>query len=185
MTTGTPARVTDGLNRRALLAALREAYPTAAYSTAENWVRRLAIKTPGGYFDLEKTLARVASQDPRGNKRPPRFSEVDNFVESDSDLSPDDDVDIDEARRRKECQLAIKLRQENDEREGRLIDDAKATRAWQTAIREIRDRILAVPDRIAAILAAESDIATVRALLDASLREAMTAALDEPPEVKA
>jgi hypothetical protein len=184
-TTESPERASArGLNRRSLIAALREAYPTAAYSTVENWVRRLAIKTPTGYFDLDRTLTAIASQDPRGNRRPPRFSEVDAPVtDDDSPLPAEDDVDIDEARRRKECQLARKLRLDNDQVEGELIVATEALLVWRTAIRELRDRVLMVPDRLAAQLAAEPDIGKCRALVDTALREALVAARDEAPEV--
>jgi phage terminase Nu1 subunit (DNA packaging protein) len=80
---------------------------------------------------------------------------------------------IDHKSRRElaEAQLAeLELREKTAE----LVQRDVVARETFTLFRTLRDRILGIPDRIAAIIAAESDTAKVHALLTAELRSVLT-----------
>ena len=68
-------------------------------------------------------------------------------------------------------------RLEFEEREGRLVDVVQVRAQVFEAARRTRDLILAIPDRLAPVIAAESDPAAVHGLVTAELRRA----LDELP----
>lgn len=57
-----------------------------------------------------------------------------------------------------------------DERIGKLVDRAKVEAAAFDVYRGLRDQLLTIPDRVAALVAAESDQGKVRNILDAELR---------------
>lgn len=60
-----------------------------------------------------------------------------------------------------------------DQRKGRLVDVGKVRAAWFQLVRDTRDRLLMIPDRLAGEIAAESDMRRVHAMLDRELREAL------------
>ena len=62
---------------------------------------------------------------------------------------------------------------------GRMVDAQQVAADWHRVLRTTRDRILAVPARVAADLAAIGDAARVRIALDAELRVALHALADE------
>lgn len=68
---------------------------------------------------------------------------------------------------------ATQIRILNRQRSGRLIDAEVARREAYESARSIRDAVLAVPDRVAAELAAESDAGRVHARLREELRAAL------------
>ncbi len=79
---------------------------------------------------------------------------------------------------------ARKLRLENDQREGQLLDASKAAREAFEFARIVRESVLNLPARLSAQLAAEQDPAHVYSLLDRALREALeatAAAMDAEP----
>jgi hypothetical protein len=87
-----------------------------------------------------------------------------------------------EAQLRVAAQREIKLKLENFQSEGHLIDAGRARRDAYNTARVVRDAILNVPDRVAAELAAETDVARVHARLDGELRAALVSlaeALDD------
>jgi phage terminase Nu1 subunit (DNA packaging protein) len=65
------------------------------------------------------------------------------------------------------------VRLANQQRSGRLVDRGEVERTAFEIARTVRDRILAVPDRVAPQLAAETDAARVRRLLETELRAAL------------
>ena len=74
-------------------------------------------------------------------------------------------VDYATARTMREAYRAKMAKLDYEEREGKLVDAAKVRDdAFQTG-RMVRDGVLAIPDRMADVLAAESDPAKVRQLL--------------------
>ena len=90
-----------------------------------------------------------------------------------------------EAQRRVAAQREIKLDLENRHRGGLLIDAAFARRQSFEAARTVRDAILNVPDRIAAELAAETDVGRVHLRLERELRSALVSlaeTLDDEPQ---
>ena len=66
-----------------------------------------------------------------------------------------------------------------DVERGRLVDARQVADQWHRALRVVRDRVLAIPARVAADLAAMGDATQVRMALDAELRIALSAAADE------
>lgn len=75
-----------------------------------------------------------------------------------------------QARAVRERFAALLAKIDYEERSGKLIDRAQVTSTAFNLMRVLRDSILAVPDRVAAQLAAESDAATVHRMLEAELR---------------
>lgn len=62
---------------------------------------------------------------------------------------------------------------ELDKASGTVVDTATVQYAAFDTARRVRDSILNLPDRLAPLLAAESDVHTVRTLLDTELRRAL------------
>lgn len=75
------------------------------------------------------------------------------------------------------AQLAIATRNEEldlQQRQGKLVELEKVRAEWFKLVREARDRILIVADRLAGELAAETDQKRVHARLDRELRQALS-----------
>ena len=62
---------------------------------------------------------------------------------------------------------------EFEERSGKLVNREEVTVAAFTAARTIRDSLLNIPDRVAAMLAAESDSVRTHQLLTDEIRKAL------------
>ena len=60
-------------------------------------------------------------------------------------------------------------------RQGDLLERAEVEKAAADVARQTRDAVLGVPDRVAAILAAESDAAALHTRLTEELERALTA----------
>lgn len=65
-----------------------------------------------------------------------------------------------------------------EEKSGALIKTDVVKVAWFNTLRVLRDRILNMPDRMAPIMAAESDPKIIRDFLDKELRQALEDAAD-------
>lgn len=83
---------------------------------------------------------------------------------------PDDIGQLAAARAVRERFAALILKLDYEERTGKLIDKNEVTTTAYQMHRMIRDSILAIPDRIAAQLAAEDDAAEVHRMLETELR---------------
>lgn len=79
------------------------------------------------------------------------------------------------ARLRKELALAQLRELELRQKSGELIEVESVRRMWFERGRTVRDLLLGLPPRLAASLAAESDQAAVRVLLDREIRAALEA----------
>lgn len=86
--------------------------------------------------------------------------------------------DLARARVRKERALARYREMQNRRLAGALLDAEAVEKRWATGLAAIRDRILAVPDRLAAQLVGRDEPA-VRELLRRELEEALRRAHDE------
>jgi hypothetical protein len=84
---------------------------------------------------------------------------------------------MERARRRKEIALADLREMEARKRRGELIEVEAARKQWAEGLAMIRDRILALPDRLGARLAQRDEL-SVRALLRDELEEALRAVHD-------
>lgn len=80
-----------------------------------------------------------------------------------------------DAQRLAVLERARKLRLENDEQEGKLVDVTIVAREQFNFARTLREAVLNVPARLSAELAAQSDASQVYRLLDAALRQALEA----------
>lgn len=80
---------------------------------------------------------------------------------------------LSEAQRRLALERGRKLKFENLIREGRYVDRARVERDQFEASRVVRDRMEAVPDRISAQLAVESDAAAVHRILSDEIHVAL------------
>jgi hypothetical protein len=83
---------------------------------------------------------------------------------------PDDIGQLAAARSVRERFAALLLKLDYEERTGKLINKDEVTTTAYQMHRMLRDSILAIPDRIAAQLAAEDDAAEVHRMLEAELR---------------
>ena len=79
-----------------------------------------------------------------------------------------------EARRRRETAEANIAEIKQAEREGQVIRADAVRAAWAAKITGARDALLQIPSRIAPVLAAETDLVRVTALLEDELRRALS-----------
>ncbi len=77
-----------------------------------------------------------------------------------------------EARRRKECALAEIREMERDQRRGALLPAAEVRKVWAERLAALKDRVLMLPDRLAARLANRPE-PEVRAVLRDELEECL------------
>jgi len=84
---------------------------------------------------------------------------------------------MEQARRRKEIALADLREMEARKRRGELIEVEAARRQWAEGLAILRDRMLALPDRLGARLA-HRDEGAVRAMLRDELEVALRAVYD-------
>lgn len=85
-----------------------------------------------------------------------------------------------EARRRRETAEANLAEMKQAEMEGKLILADAVRSAWAAKITGARDALLQIPSRIAPVLAAETDLVRVTALLEDELRQALAELSSEP-----
>lgn len=77
-----------------------------------------------------------------------------------------------EADRRKAVALAEKHEMQRDQLRGSLLPKDEVTRVWSDKLGALKDRLLALPDRLGAVLAHRSE-AEVRAALRDGLEDAL------------
>jgi phage terminase Nu1 subunit (DNA packaging protein) len=80
----------------------------------------------------------------------------------------------DEARRRRETAEANIAEMKQAEMQGLLIRADAVRSVWAAKLTGARDALLQIPSRLAPVLAAETDLVKVTALLEAELRQALT-----------
>ena len=83
-----------------------------------------------------------------------------------------------QSRAIKEADLARLAKLEYEEKSGAVVRTDSVKVAWFNILRVLRDRVLNLPDRMAPMLAAETDPKQVRELLDADLRQILNDASD-------
>lgn len=103
---------------------------------------------------------------PRETSNAPQF-------EPRSELPPGSGIDYSRARAVRESYLARLAKIEFEERAGKLVSRDEVQIAAHNKYRIFRDAILNIPDRVAAVLAAETDSAKVHAVLVAEIRRAL------------
>lgn len=113
----------------------------------------------GGHPPRSPEKSGAESPAPQGGKAPATGDDRDGYFASKS------------RRELAEAQLAeIELRTKT----GELVKAEDVSRATFSLHRMLRDRLLGVPDRVASIIAAESDTAKVHSILTGELRAALT-----------
>ena len=90
-----------------------------------------------------------------------------------SPLSPSNTLS--EARRRKETALAELRELDVRVRKGELVERAAVEKRFFAMVRTSRDLLQNIPDRLAGVLAAETDQARIHALLTQEIRQALEA----------
>lgn len=83
-----------------------------------------------------------------------------------------------QSRAIKEAYLARLAKLEYEEKSGALVRTDSVKLAWFNLLRVLRDRALNLPDRLAPLLAAETDPKRVRDLLEAELRQILNDVAD-------
>lgn len=129
-------------------------------ATVKRWrARGWLVNRPGGTLDQDATAARVnANRDPTiGGKADRLFggaAPVRSPVRSYDglDTSVGDSAKLLKVRIARETLTAKALRLDIEEREGRLIDRQAAERVYVSAVMDIKTRVEAIPERVAARL---------------------------------
>ncbi len=86
--------------------------------------------------------------------------------------------DYGEQRAIREAYAARLAKLDYEERTGKLVGSEQVKVGWFNVLRILRDRLLNLPDRLAAVLAAEADPGEVRNVLMAELRTVLTEIAD-------
>lgn len=163
-------------------------------STVHQWEKQgWLVLWPDRSVDPDATMIRVkacrqgSGGDHRSAKkttRAPATKTAEVNMHKPTDRPPaipsDDDIDIEECRRRRAYWDAEQSRMTALQTSGELTSVAKVEATAFKAARLCRDRIQAVPARIAPRIASlGGDIVAVETLLASALREALTAIADE------
>jgi hypothetical protein len=88
-----------------------------------------------------------------------------------------------ESRAERERYAALLAKLEYEERAAELVSVHEVQAEVFKAFRELRDRVLSIPDRVAAMIAAESDPAKVHEILASEIRSALEE-FAGPPDVQ-
>jgi len=131
-------------------------------------------KKDGTYrIDLE-----VAAATARQNIDPGQPAGKIKGADSTQGVKPAGGIDYVTARALNEQYKAAVKKLEYEERTGKLINADKVRETAFDVARRVRDGMLNIPDRVAAIIAAESNEIKVRELLTKEIREALSELVD-------
>ena len=108
----------------------------------------------------------AVNQVPREATSQPQF-------EPRAEMSPGGGIDYSRARAVRESYLARLAKIEFEERSGKLVSRDEVQIAAHNKYRIFRDAMLNIPDRVAAVLAAEADAAKVHTVLVEEIRRAL------------
>ena len=112
---------------------------------------------------------------PSARQQHPDLSEA---IKTDTAVPPG--LDYSRARAVRENYMARLAKIEFEERSGKLISRDEVKVAAFNRFRVFRDRMLNIPDRVAAVLAAEHDSRSVHDILSAEIRKALEEFADAP-----
>lgn len=130
-------------------------------------------KEPDGSIDPEK--ADVQWERNTDFSRNPNKARRTRASETPLPSGPDYNV----SRAVREAYIARLAKLEYEEKIGSLVKAEDVKLQWFNTLRIVRDRVLQAPDRLASILAAETDTNTIKQTLDAELRRILDDAADE------
>jgi hypothetical protein len=85
-----------------------------------------------------------------------------------------------EARAERERYAALLARLKYEERAGGLVRRDQVEDAIFRTAREFRDRMQSIPDRISAVIAAQTDVAVIHQILSDEIRTALNDFADQP-----
>jgi hypothetical protein len=109
---------------------------------------------------------------------PPGAPVADLVVASTLPRADEADPTIQEARADKERAAAAMAQLQLAEKLGQVVMADGVSKAASTAAKATRDAVLAIPDRCASLVAAETDVARVHAILSNEIRQALNGLAD-------
>ncbi len=117
----------------------------------------------------------------RARSKPNEEESASHKSDGSDEIELDDTVSYAQARAVREAYRARREKLLYEELRGRLLDAGDVKAAAFNKARVVREALLNIPDRVSAVLAAESGEAKVRTLLVAEIREALEALTDTSP----
>jgi len=145
----------------------KQGMPVDSVASAQGWResrQNVAARkpAPAGIAALGAAPSPITAPAPQqfDSSRMPEYKEM-----------PDEDHQM--ARTRREIAEANLAEMREAEERGKLIRVDAVRAAWAAKITGARDALLQIPSRIAPVLAAESDLVAITALLEAELRQAL------------
>jgi len=155
--------------------------------TVRNWIRAGELEAHQGKGGIKVEVAQATAlgkrrgfepaDKPRGRGRP-----VTTGTTTTSDAAITAGEQYQASRARKEAALADKHELELEIRRGQLVSVDEIKPLWFDAVRTARSRLLGVPERVAAELAAIDEPQAVRVILEESIRDALESLADELPQ---
>lgn len=137
-------------------------------------------KEADGTIDAEKADAAWRKN---SNPSPKRTTEIDVAPAPTRERHPDPPIvnsgpSFAQSRAVREAYNARLAKLSYEEKSGSLVKTDAVKVAWFNVLRVLRDRILNLPDRLAPVLASETDQAKIRDLLEQELRQALEDSAD-------
>lgn len=140
------------------------------------------VKEADGTIDPAKADAAWEQNTSQAQQRKPPHREADDERQTEPTASGATGIgggpSYAQSRAIKEAYLARLAKLEYEEKSGAVVRADNVKVAWFNILRVLRDRILNLPDRLAPLLAAETDPKKIREFLDSELRKIMTDAAD-------
>jgi len=149
-------------------------------------------REPDGQWDVSRAMAELSqtldnqqkrkvrlTAAPRNSPAPVQVDETD-FSLPGQALSARTTHDLfNRARAAKEIALAKERQLDLRRREGELLEARQVEQAWTQKLTSFKNRLLAIPDRLAQKLAAISEDREVRAILDGEIKAALQALIEK------
>ncbi len=134
------------------------------------------VKEPDGTIDAVKADAAWKQNTSQAQQR--KATQNGNAAERGEPPTVNSGPSYAQSRAIKEAYNARLAKLEYEEKSGALVRTDSVKVAWFNVLRILRDRVLNMPDRMAPLLASETDPKRVRELLDVELRQILTDAAD-------
>jgi len=150
-------------------------------------------REPDGQWDVARAMAELSrtldnqqrrrvrlAAVPQNSPAPVQVDETGDFSLPGQTLSARTTHDLfNRARAAKEIALAKERQLDLRRREGELLEAREVERAWTQKLTSFKNRLLAIPDRLAQKLAAISEDREIRAVLDGEIKMALQALIEK------
>ena len=136
------------------------------------------VKEADGTIDPAKADAAWKQNTNQAQQRKPKDEENKPAPHVAAELPANSGPSYAQSRAFKEAYNARLAKLEYEEKSGALVRTDSVKVAWFNVLRVLRDRALNLPDRMAPLLAAETDPKQVRELLDTELRQILNDVAD-------